>query len=137
LLHRCGRGRRLLHRRASRAVGTSALSASVKANLNTSSLSTRGGGVDVVATIVASSTGVEVSAAVVGQIAIGVDRKASGGCSTNIALELSSRRSQDTATAVSISEATVADAVRALSIGESRSLSNSVLTITKLFEMSV
>jgi hypothetical protein len=66
--------------------------------------------------------------AVVGQIAIGVDSKSSGRRGTNIALELGGGRSQDTATAVSISETTVVDAVGSLSIGESRGLANSVLT---------
>jgi len=95
-------------------------------------VSTGSSSVNVVATVVASSTGVEVSAAVVGQITVGVDCEASGGRGTNITLELSSRRSQDTATAISIGEATVADAVGPLSVGESRSLSNSVLAVTEL-----
>jgi hypothetical protein len=124
--------KRLLHRRATGAVGTRALATSVKTDLNTSGLSTRGGGVDVVATVVAGSTGVELGVAVVGQIAVGVDSKASGRRGTNIALELGGGRSQDTATAVSISETTVVDAVGSLSIGESRGLANSVLTVTKL-----
>jgi hypothetical protein len=43
-------------------------------------------------------------------------------------LELGGGRSQDTATAVSISKTTIVDAVGSLSVGESRGLANSVLT---------
>jgi len=47
---------------------------------------------------------------------------------------LSGGRSQDAATAISISETTVVDAVGSLSIGESGGLANSVLTVAKLMK---
>jgi len=105
---------------------------------NTATLTSWSNSVNVVTTIVSSGASLEVGVALVRQCTITRDRETICRASTHVTLELGCGRGQDATTTITVSETTFGiDAVGSLSIGKSRGLADSILTIAKLQKVLV
>jgi hypothetical protein len=100
-----------------------------KGDFNTLILTRSRSGVDIVLAVVVDGAGVELARTVVGNSATRAYCETVGGRGTNIALELSSRGSQDAAPSVGISEAAVT--IQAVAAGR-MTATNMVLAVVEL-----
>lgn len=92
-------------------------------------------GVDVITTVIASWASVELCVSVVGKVSV-VNREAAGRASSRIALELSSGRGEDASTTIAVGDLAVVDAVLAVLLIKTGSLSDTVLTVNELTDIA-
>lgn len=126
-----GGGRLALSRLAGRwlrRATADALSTSAEGNLHALGLARGWGGVQVVLAVVGGRASIELCVALVLDLAVAADGESVGWSGSNITLELGCWWSQDTAAAVLVGDASVADAVGRWRV----STANSILAITKL-----